>query len=240
MSAHHNFLEKAFCLVMNGKKMIGDDYGEGPGPVEIGGREGQDGAQLADRRCSVDDRQAATIDGLIRSPTGGRDEFIDCWRCDASEAARAVPRRGDHGVPRRSDRPHLQPAVAVARPAARGSRDPHQRGGIPLHAGIAFGAGMAIMLWLWANRDLGKCLLAMALTLMGWLAAVNTANDVMFGGRELRAVRHGRGRQSEPGGRWVDAGGTGRRRDRSRSHRLRRRHRRASHQAPRSLGPDRR
>ncbi len=51
--------------------------------------------------------------------------------------------------------------------------------GIPLHAGIAFGAGVAIMLWLWANRDPGKCLLAMALTLMGWLAAVNTANDVM-------------------------------------------------------------
>ena len=51
--------------------------------------------------------------------------------------------------------------------------------GIPLHAGIAFGAGMAIMLWLWANRDIGKCLLAMALVLMGWLAAVNTANDVM-------------------------------------------------------------
>jgi hypothetical protein len=51
--------------------------------------------------------------------------------------------------------------------------------GIPLHAGIAFGAGMAAMLWLWANRDLGKCLLSMALMLMGWLAAVNTANDVM-------------------------------------------------------------
>ena len=51
--------------------------------------------------------------------------------------------------------------------------------GIPLHAGIAFGAAVAIMLWLWANRDLGKCLLALALTLMGWLAAVNTANDVM-------------------------------------------------------------
>jgi hypothetical protein len=50
---------------------------------------------------------------------------------------------------------------------------------IPLHAGIAFGAGIAIMLWLWANRDPGKCLLAMALILMGWLAAVNTANDVM-------------------------------------------------------------
>jgi hypothetical protein len=51
--------------------------------------------------------------------------------------------------------------------------------GIPLHAGIAFGGGMAIMVWLWANRDIGKCLLAMALMLMGWLAAVNTANDVM-------------------------------------------------------------
>jgi hypothetical protein len=38
---------------------------------------------------------------------------------------------------------------------------------------------VAIMLWLWANRDPGKCLLAMALALMGWLAAVNTANDVM-------------------------------------------------------------
>jgi hypothetical protein len=51
--------------------------------------------------------------------------------------------------------------------------------GIPLHAGIAFGAAVAIMLWRWASRDLGKCLLAMALTLMGWLTAVNTANDVM-------------------------------------------------------------
>jgi hypothetical protein len=29
MSAHHNFLEKAFCLVMNGKKMIGDDMEKG-------------------------------------------------------------------------------------------------------------------------------------------------------------------------------------------------------------------
>jgi hypothetical protein len=51
--------------------------------------------------------------------------------------------------------------------------------GIPLHAGVAFGAGVAIMLWLWAKRDPAKCLLAMALTLMGWLAAVNTANDAM-------------------------------------------------------------
>ena len=29
MSAHHNFLEKAFCLVMNGKKMIGGDMERG-------------------------------------------------------------------------------------------------------------------------------------------------------------------------------------------------------------------
>jgi uncharacterized protein YndB with AHSA1/START domain len=28
-SAHHNFMEKAFCLVMNGKKMIGDDLEKG-------------------------------------------------------------------------------------------------------------------------------------------------------------------------------------------------------------------
>ncbi len=51
--------------------------------------------------------------------------------------------------------------------------------GVPLHAGIAFGAGVAAMSWLWARRDPGKCLLALALTLMGWLAAVNTANDAM-------------------------------------------------------------
>ena len=37
--------------------------------------------------------------------------------------------------------------------------------GVPLHAGIAFGAMLAAMLWLWASRDLGKCLLAMALTM---------------------------------------------------------------------------
>ncbi len=50
--------------------------------------------------------------------------------------------------------------------------------GFPLHAGIAFAAGMAVMLWLWVRRDLRRCLLAMALILLGWLAAVNTANDV--------------------------------------------------------------
>jgi hypothetical protein len=29
MTAQHNFLEKAFCLVMNGKKMVGDDLEKG-------------------------------------------------------------------------------------------------------------------------------------------------------------------------------------------------------------------
>lgn len=65
--------------------------------------------------------------------------------------------------------------------------------GIPLHAGVAFGAGVTVILWLWAKRDPGKCLLAMALTLMGWLAAVNTANDVMQAvvGSELFGTVHG-------------------------------------------------
>jgi len=49
---------------------------------------------------------------------------------------------------------------------------------VPLHAGIAFAAGIAFSLWLWVKRDSGRCLLAMALILVGWLAAVNTANDV--------------------------------------------------------------
>jgi hypothetical protein len=51
---------------------------------------------------------------------------------------------------------------------------------IPLHAGVAFGGGVALIVWLWANRDLGKCLLALVLTLIGWIAAVNTANDVLI------------------------------------------------------------
>jgi hypothetical protein len=50
---------------------------------------------------------------------------------------------------------------------------------VPLHAGIAFGAMIAGILWLWVTRDPIKCLLAMVLTLMGWIAAVNTANDVI-------------------------------------------------------------
>jgi hypothetical protein len=49
---------------------------------------------------------------------------------------------------------------------------------VPLHAGIAFGLAVAVMMWLWVSRDLAKCLLAFALVLLGWLAAVNTANDV--------------------------------------------------------------
>ena len=50
---------------------------------------------------------------------------------------------------------------------------------VPLHAGIAFGVMIAGVLWLWVNRDPTKCFLAMMLTLVGWLAAVNTANDVI-------------------------------------------------------------
>jgi hypothetical protein len=79
--------------------------------------------------------------------------------------------------------------------------------GIPLHAGIAFGAGLAVMLWLWANRDVGKCLLAMALTLMGWLAAVNTANDMMSAvvGSELFGTVEGAKASREMLG-WILAG----------------------------------
>lgn len=50
--------------------------------------------------------------------------------------------------------------------------------GSPLHAGIAFAAGIASCMWAWVSRDLGKCLLTALLVLLGWLAAVNTANDL--------------------------------------------------------------
>lgn len=50
--------------------------------------------------------------------------------------------------------------------------------GVPLHAGIVFGAAITFILWRWANRDIMKCLLAFVLTLIGWLVAVNTANDI--------------------------------------------------------------
>lgn len=49
---------------------------------------------------------------------------------------------------------------------------------VPLHAGIAFGSGLAAMLWLWVSRDVGKCLLAIAFTIIAWLVGANTANDV--------------------------------------------------------------
>ena len=79
--------------------------------------------------------------------------------------------------------------------------------GVPLHAGIAFGIGVAIILWRWANRDLGKCLLAAAFTLVGWLAAVNTANDVMTAvvGSELFGTMEGAKTSREIVG-WVLAG----------------------------------
>jgi hypothetical protein len=52
---------------------------------------------------------------------------------------------------------------------------------IPLHAGIVFGAMIGGLAWLWTNRDPAKCLLTVALVLAGWLAAINTANDVIMG-----------------------------------------------------------
>ena len=72
------------------------------------------------------------------------------------------------------------------------------------------------MLWLWANRDLAKCLLAMALILMGWLAAVNTANDDV-GRRKSELFGTVEGAKVIVG---VDLAGTGRRCDRGRAHGL--------------------
>ena len=48
----------------------------------------------------------------------------------------------------------------------------------PLHAGLAFAIGVAICMWAWVSRDMSKCLLTALLVLLGWLAAVNTANDL--------------------------------------------------------------
>jgi hypothetical protein len=50
---------------------------------------------------------------------------------------------------------------------------------VPLHAGVAFGAMLAGVAFAWVSRDATKCLLTLALTLVGWLAAANTANDVI-------------------------------------------------------------
>ena len=49
---------------------------------------------------------------------------------------------------------------------------------IPLHAGIAFGAMLAGITWLWLTIDLVKCLLVFAFGIIAWLVAVNTANEV--------------------------------------------------------------
>lgn len=51
--------------------------------------------------------------------------------------------------------------------------------GVPLHAGVAFGLMVASMMWLWVRRDWRKCALTALLILVGWIAAVNTANDVI-------------------------------------------------------------
>ncbi|MEM7398124.1 MAG: hypothetical protein AAGF48_09395 [Pseudomonadota bacterium] len=48
----------------------------------------------------------------------------------------------------------------------------------PLHAGVAFALGIAGCMWVWVSRDAGKCLLTAVLVFLGWLAAVNTANDL--------------------------------------------------------------
>jgi hypothetical protein len=79
--------------------------------------------------------------------------------------------------------------------------------GVPLHAGIAFGAGLATMLWLWVRRNIGKCLLAMTLTIVGWLLAVNTANDVIsaFVSSELFGTAEGAKTNREVVG-WIFAG----------------------------------
>lgn len=50
--------------------------------------------------------------------------------------------------------------------------------GSPMHAGLAFAAGIALCMWGWVTRVLGKCLLTALLVFVGWLAAVNTANDL--------------------------------------------------------------
>src|SRR5215510_2252139 len=78
---------------------------------------------------------------------------------------------------------------------------------VPLHAGIAFGAGLAAMLWLWVSRDVGKCLLAIAFTIIAWLVAANTANDVYSAvvSSELFGTEAG-AKASREGVGWVLAG----------------------------------
>jgi len=49
---------------------------------------------------------------------------------------------------------------------------------VPLHAGVAFGVVIGLIMWLWVTRDAVKCLLATAVVVIGWLVAANTANDI--------------------------------------------------------------
>jgi hypothetical protein len=51
--------------------------------------------------------------------------------------------------------------------------------GVPLHAGLVFAALVAVLIWSWQARDPGKCFLAAGLTVIGWLTAVNTADEVI-------------------------------------------------------------
>lgn len=50
---------------------------------------------------------------------------------------------------------------------------------VPLHAGIVFGGMLAGAMWNWVTRDRTKCLLAWLLAVLAWLAAANTASDVI-------------------------------------------------------------
>jgi hypothetical protein len=52
MAGHHDFIEKAFCLVMNGTKMVGD-AGEGPGATENGGGVRQERLARLTRRPNI-------------------------------------------------------------------------------------------------------------------------------------------------------------------------------------------
>ncbi len=52
MTAQHNFLEKAMCLVMNGQKMISDDMDKGLAQLKSVARAGALGGQLTPRRAA--------------------------------------------------------------------------------------------------------------------------------------------------------------------------------------------
>ena len=107
---------------------------------------------------------------------------------------------------------------------------------VPLHAGIAFGVLLAAVAFVWVNRDISKCLLALALTVIGWLAAANTANDIInaIQGSDLFGMAEGAKASREMLG-WL-CGRRHRRRHRRGAHGLRHRHSRRRHQADGGLG----